>query len=177
LPATQNSASFNVQWSGTDSGSGISNYTIYISDNGGPFTPWLTQTTATQAMFASAANHSYSFFSLARDLVGNNEPLKSMAEATTLIVAVAAIASRVTDPYANGVNNVTMTLSGARSATAQTNANGSSSFGSLPTGDYTITPSKPNYAFTPATRTFSNLRGSDWRFRRVSDSRRTDPDK
>src|SRR5215469_1714213 len=52
LPAVESSSSFTVQWSGTDSGGpGIQNYSIYVSDNGGAFTPWLTQTTATQAIF------------------------------------------------------------------------------------------------------------------------------
>jgi len=157
LPATQNSASFSVQWSGTDTGSGIGDYTVYVSDNGGPFTPWLTQTAATQGTFPSTANHTYSFFSLARDLTGNIESTKTTAEATTRIVAVASIASQVTDPFGNGVNDVTMTLSGARSATAQTDDKGAASFASLPTGSYSITPAKTNYTFTPPNKTFGSL--------------------
>jgi hypothetical protein len=156
LPATQNSATFNVQWSGADTGSGIGDYTIYVSDNGGPFTPWLTQTTATQATFTSTANHTYSFFSQAHDLTGNTEALKATAEATTRIVAVANIASKVTDHYGNGVNDVKMTLSGDRSVTAQTDESGASSFSNLPTGSYTVTPSKTNYTFTPQNKTFGS---------------------
>jgi hypothetical protein len=157
LAAIQNSASFNVQWSGTDTGSGIRDYTIYVSDNGAPFTPWLTQTTGTQAAFPSSANHAYSFFSLARDLTDNVEPLKSAAEAGTQVAPVASIASHVTDSFGNDVNNVTISLTGSRAATAQTDVDGSCSFAGLPNGTYTLTPSKANYSFVPPGRTFNNL--------------------
>ncbi|MGI8743750.1 MAG: hypothetical protein ACR2NN_14470 [Bryobacteraceae bacterium] len=50
LPATQTVASFTVQWSGTDAGGGIADYTIYVSDNGGPFVLWQLNTTATSAI-------------------------------------------------------------------------------------------------------------------------------
>jgi hypothetical protein len=80
LPSTHNSAGFNVQWSGTDTGSGIRDFDVYVSENGGPFTPWLTATSNTQAIFNSTANHTYSFFSIARDLTGNTEAPKSAAE-------------------------------------------------------------------------------------------------
>jgi len=159
LSPIQNAASFVVQWSGTDTGSGIRDYSIYVSDDGGPFTLWLTQTAATQATFPTAANHVYSFFSQARDLAGNNEPLKSAAEASTQIVPIASIAGRVTDRFGNNVNNVTMTLSDSRSATTQTDVDGSCSFANLPAGSYTVTPSKSHYSFTPPSRTF-NLSGN-----------------
>jgi hypothetical protein len=87
LAVTQNSAMFKIQWSGTDEGSGIGHYTIYVSDNGGPFTPWLTQTTSTQAVFTGVPNHTYSFFSVARDLTNNLENAKIAAEATTRVVS------------------------------------------------------------------------------------------
>lgn len=83
LPAFETSLSFPVQWAGTDLGAGVQDYTIYSSDNGGPFTAFQTNTTATSATFAAQAGHSYSFYSIARDLVGNVEPAKSAAEATT----------------------------------------------------------------------------------------------
>ncbi len=40
LPATENSTSFTVSWSGTDDdgGSGIASYDVYVSDNSGPYT-------------------------------------------------------------------------------------------------------------------------------------------
>jgi hypothetical protein len=85
LPGTELCTSFNVQWSGIDVGSGIANYRIYVSDNGAPFAVWQTNTTSTSAVFAGQIGHSYGFYSIARDLVGNVEPSKSTAEATTQI--------------------------------------------------------------------------------------------
>ena len=48
LPAIETTASFTVSWSGQDDagGSGIATYDVYVSDNGGPFVPFLTGTTA-----------------------------------------------------------------------------------------------------------------------------------
>jgi hypothetical protein len=48
-----------------------------------------------------------------------------------------------------GLSNVTMTLSGTASKTTATDSSGNYSFTGLINGNYTITPSKPSYAFTP----------------------------
>jgi hypothetical protein len=86
LPATASSPNFSVQWSGSDATSRLLNYTIYISDNGGPFTPWLNQTTATQAWYAGFLGHTYGFYSAAEDVAGNVE-VKAVADATTHVPA------------------------------------------------------------------------------------------
>ena len=49
LPTTESCPNFKVQWSGSDVGVGIKNYTIYASDNGAGFVPWLTGTNATSS--------------------------------------------------------------------------------------------------------------------------------
>ena len=85
LSSVHCSPAFTVRWSGTDAGSGILDFTVYVSDNGGPFTPWLTRTTDTQATFTGLTGHTYSFFSVARDLAENTEDIKTAAEATTSI--------------------------------------------------------------------------------------------
>ncbi len=72
LPA-QSGLLFPVQWSGTDVGSGVQDYTLYVSDNGAPFTAWLVHTTATQAGYFGAIGHTYRFYSIARDNVDNAE--------------------------------------------------------------------------------------------------------
>jgi len=88
LPATETSQSFLVQWSGTDAGGpGIANYSIYVSDNGSPFSTWLSQTSATQATYTGANGHTYGFYSIARDTYGNSEKTKSAAEASTFVQA------------------------------------------------------------------------------------------
>jgi hypothetical protein len=87
LASTQTSPSFTVQWSGTDTGSGIHSYTIYASDNGSPFVPWQVDTTSTQAAFPGIAGHTYRFYSVGKDEVGNVESLKTTVEATTQVIA------------------------------------------------------------------------------------------
>ena len=85
LPATESSSSFAVSWIGTDAGVGLAFYTIYVSTDGGSFTTWQTQTAATSAIFSGAAGHSYGFYSIATDLLGNKEGPKTAAEATTKV--------------------------------------------------------------------------------------------
>jgi 6-phosphogluconolactonase (cycloisomerase 2 family) len=86
LAPIQTTTSFNVQWAGTDAESGVRTYTIYVSDNGGPFVAWLTNSNATQAIYPGAVGHTYAFFSIATDKVGNMEAAKASAEATTSLV-------------------------------------------------------------------------------------------
>lgn len=86
LPATSCN-NFNVNWSGTDSGSGIQSYTIYVSDNGGAFSAWQLNTTQTSAAFNGQSGHTYAFYSVARDNAGNVEDAPSSAEATTNVAA------------------------------------------------------------------------------------------
>jgi hypothetical protein len=86
LPSTETSYSFPVQWSGTDVGVGLQDFTIYVSDNGGPFTAWLINSTTTQGTYPGVGGHTYGFYSIARDLVGNLENGKTSAEATTSVV-------------------------------------------------------------------------------------------
>ena len=68
------------------------------------------------------------------------------------------ISGRVVDTADNGLANVTVTLSGAQTATTQTDAGGNYNFPALPAGAaYTVTPALANYTFAPPSRTFSNL--------------------
>jgi RHS repeat-associated protein len=79
---------FTVSWSGQDDagGSGVAAYDVFVSDNGGPFTAWLTGTTQTSAGYTGASGHTYAFYSVATDNVGNREATPTTAEASTLIV-------------------------------------------------------------------------------------------
>jgi hypothetical protein len=86
LPAVEANPIFTIQWSGNDIGSGVQDFTIYVSDNGGPFVPFHTNVTATAASFTGHPGHTYGFYSIARDLVGNAEAAKTSAEATTQVV-------------------------------------------------------------------------------------------
>ncbi|MGC9197734.1 MAG: SBBP repeat-containing protein [Acidobacteriaceae bacterium] len=86
LPATTTSGSFTVNWSGTDTGSGIAFYDIYVSVNGGSYSIWQSQTTATSATYTASTAGSYSFYSIATDKAGNVEAPKSQADAVTQVV-------------------------------------------------------------------------------------------
>jgi hypothetical protein len=76
---------FTVQWNGLDNvgGSGIAYFDIYVSTNGGPFGPWLTNTTTTAAIFNGAPGQNFGFFSRATDVAGNHEALRSSADGQT----------------------------------------------------------------------------------------------
>jgi hypothetical protein len=73
LSAAGCSTNLNVQWSGTDEGSGVRDYTIYVSEDGGPFNVWQSDTTATSGTYAGQPGHTYAFYSVARDMTGNVE--------------------------------------------------------------------------------------------------------
>lgn len=85
LAAKQSFASFNVAWSGADVGAGVQGYSVYVSEDGGPYIPWLLDTTATSAIFRSTPGKSYAFYSVARDQVGNVEEPPAAADAITKI--------------------------------------------------------------------------------------------
>ena len=87
LPSTETAATFTVSWTGTDVGAGVRDYTIYVSDNGGAFIAWQTNTTATSASFRGQVGHTYAFYSIARDLTGNVEAAKTTAETSTQVTA------------------------------------------------------------------------------------------
>ena len=87
LPATESTPSFTVSWSGSDdpSGSGIATYAIYDSDNGGSYQVFMTATAPGSATFTGQAGHTYSFYSVATDNVGNVQPTPTTAQATTTV--------------------------------------------------------------------------------------------
>jgi len=87
LPAYESTASFPVQWTGTDAGAGIDSYTIYVSDNGAPYAPWLTSTTLTGSSYPGTLGHTYAFYSIAQDLAGNVEGVKIAADTLTTVGA------------------------------------------------------------------------------------------
>jgi hypothetical protein len=92
LPANQSCSNFKLSWSGSDVGSGAGGFTIYSSDNGGPFAPWQSNTTATTGTFIGAIGHTYSFYSIAQDLAGNVQPGKTSADTTTSVTSTTSCA-------------------------------------------------------------------------------------
>ena len=76
-----------ISWAGTDdsNGSGVKDYTIYVSDNGAPYAPWLTNTIDTSAVFTGQYGHTYNFYCRSRDNVGNIEQPPLAPQYTTQI--------------------------------------------------------------------------------------------
>ncbi len=75
-----------VSWSGSDgNGSGVDYYDIYVSVDGGEFVLWLGGAHDTQATFTGQAEHTYAFYSIAVDKVGNHEIPPDGPDAQTLL--------------------------------------------------------------------------------------------
>ncbi|MCJ7575494.1 MAG: hypothetical protein MUO80_02275 [Dehalococcoidia bacterium] len=95
LPPVVDSPSFLVSWNGTDdsTGSGISRYDIYYSDNGSLFAPWLlgANSTTTEGTFTGVFGHTYSFYSIATDNARNAEAAPPEADATTTVISTGGI--------------------------------------------------------------------------------------
>jgi hypothetical protein len=88
--ATVDSAQFLIRWSGSDVGSAIAGYTVYVSDNAGTYTPWLENTTLTEATYAGQPGHSYAFYTVATDNAANKEAAPAQADLTIQVATSAA---------------------------------------------------------------------------------------
>jgi YD repeat-containing protein len=64
---------YRVKWRGSDGdgGSGIARYDLYVSENDGPYTLWLDDTTLLEAEFVGVAGRRYRFYCNGFDLAGN----------------------------------------------------------------------------------------------------------
>jgi CSLREA domain-containing protein len=147
LPATESSSTFPVAWSGTDVGSGVQNYTIYVSDNSGPFVPWITKTVLTSDTYQGTEGHTYGFFSQAQDAVGNVEPLKTKADTTTGVLAPTPTAT------ATATATMTATPTATATATATPTATATATMTATPTATATATTTATATATVTATPT------------------------
>ena len=87
LPASE-PAIFTVSWSGQDTGgSGIASYNVYDAVNGGAYTLWQTNTTATSALFTGQGGDTYTFYSVATSNVGAVQATPAAAQARTTVNA------------------------------------------------------------------------------------------
>ncbi len=70
------------------------------------------------------------------------------------------VGGRVTTAGGAGLSGVALALTGSQTGAATTDSNGAYSFSVPADGDYTVTPSKKNYTFTPAAASFRALDGN-----------------
>ncbi len=94
LPAVTNSASFPVNWSGSDAASGVRDFTIHVSVDGGPDSVWLDRVSETSATFTGSPGHSYAFFSVARDSVFLAEAAPGQPDAQTTISPLVGVGEK-----------------------------------------------------------------------------------
>jgi hypothetical protein len=86
LPATSNTSSFTVNWSGNDgAGAGVAFFDVFVSIDDGPFTLWQDDANATSAVYDGEPGHTYAFYSVARDHLGFVEDPPTAPDAQTLV--------------------------------------------------------------------------------------------
>ncbi len=86
LPAQVSTVVFPVSWTGTDPVGEVEAFSVFVSDDGGPFTPLTEETTETTTSFVGEPGHTYGFSCVARDTAGNAEVQQPLAETTTTVV-------------------------------------------------------------------------------------------
>lgn len=99
---------FPVSWSGTDKGSGIASYTVFVLENDTLLIPWLVNTTETNAMFEGKIGFSYKFYSIVTDNVGHIENSPDGYDASTTITVDVEEFDRLKEKlqvWPNPVNN------------------------------------------------------------------------
>jgi len=162
--------SFNVSGRVTEGSAGLGGVTITVTRTSDSSTVGTTTTasdgTYTVTGVPAGGNYTvtptlqfYSFTPPTRsitNLVGNQTGVDFTAARQQY-----AIAGRIATSSNSPVSGVTVTLSGDGAATTTTDVNGQYTFGNLEAGrNYTVTPSRPNFTFTPPSRTINNLDGN-----------------
>jgi len=89
LPEFSTAPELRLSWTSSDAGSGVSNCTLHVSDNGADYRPFLNRTTLSSTTFAGAEGHNYRFFSVALDRAQNAEAAPESPDASTTIDTVA----------------------------------------------------------------------------------------
>src|SRR5262249_15432300 len=89
LPEVSETASFFVQWQGTDNpgGAGLDTFDVYVSIDGAGFVRFLRRTELNSVLYSGEKGHSYAFYSVATDRAGNVEAAPTTADAHTAVLA------------------------------------------------------------------------------------------
>lgn len=99
LQPVSTNTTFTVSWFGIDDkdGSGVSSYDVFVSDNGEPYQSWQTGTTLTTDSYTGQRGHTYAFYSVATDNVGNREADHATPDAFTTITNYGPIITGVSN--------------------------------------------------------------------------------
>ena len=170
LPATTTSTTFPVSWSGSDAGgSGIANYTVYTSIDGGAYGIWQSATALTSATFTATAGHTYAFYSMATSNVGTVQTTPGPSQTTQIlqtytVTPVAGTGGSISPNTAqtitiNNTTSFTVTPNSTYQISSVTGCGGSLSGNTYTTGaitaNCTVTAS-----FTPITFTVTPSAGA-----------------
>jgi len=145
-PVDVHSTLIPLQWSGRDNpgGSGIADFNIYVSDNGGPFMLWLSHAQTESAVYQGMDHHTYQFFSQATDHAGNVEALHGTADAA-VSVSLGEIHGRIFEDTDDSGTN----LPGAPGLSGWTVFLDLNSDGTLDPGEPTaVSDSSGNFSFS-----------------------------
>ncbi len=106
LPTKSTATAIPLMWSGTDDATGVVTYAVFVSDNGGAYTPFLSSTQATTATYTGVDGHRYNFYTVATDAAGRVETIPTAADATTLVYIDTPLLTEAGSGAANAANLV-----------------------------------------------------------------------
>ncbi len=85
LPPIQTDSLFTVSWNGSDQGSHVARYHIFVSENDSAWVLWKSASLPGDALFKGRDGSSYTFYSVATDSIGFAEKMKTMPDASTRV--------------------------------------------------------------------------------------------
>jgi len=165
VTATSTSSTVTLSWTPSPVADGVTAYLVYRN---GVFIANVAAPTATYTDSGLPADTPFTYELRARDAASNLSAASNQVSIRTTVIPTFTISGTITvdggKPPANLV--VLITITGAGSGVAFTDADGNYSFTGARAGDYTITPSLQGFLFTPANRTVTvtnaNVTGVDF---------------
>jgi hypothetical protein len=143
------SGPFEVTWSGSDSGSGIKNFTIQVRDGSGPWTTWLNDKATTSATYHGESGHTYYFRSIAQDQMGHVEPQYLPLGDTRTVVAEHLLSGTVHDLRGRPFADASLTAQPAALNEAVSGRDGTYILGLPATAPYDLAASHPEFLALP----------------------------
>jgi len=158
---------FPVSWNGTDAGSGIANYDVWVRQGAmGAWNKWQSATTALNANYAAGTvGNTYYLHSAARDQAGNVETELPPDGDTLTTLAAWAVTGRVVNSNNQPIFNAIVNAQPVMFNTAKTGGNGEYILYGATNGVYNLTASRAGYGILPVFRSLQvngNLSGIDF---------------
>jgi hypothetical protein len=126
LQRAEGDSTYLVEWAGSDEGSQVRDYSVFVSEDDGPFTPWLVNAPAVGGIFRGRSGAAYAFYSVARDSAGNLEEHPDVPDMSTGDLPTPALCSLVSIGSEPGVVRIKwyVAAEGAAPVTVYRNATG-----------------------------------------------------